>query len=78
MTPKTHKLAFILVSLCAISFWLLNLFDRIFLGKHTLNQIFLGSQIGIWNAFFVHFVLRDSIYSHFNKLTNKVDCLTKE
>ena len=78
MTPKTHKLVFVLVSFCAIGFWFLNLFDRVFLGKHTLNQVFLGSQIGIWSACFAHFVLRDSIYSHFNKLTNKVGNFTKE
>lgn len=40
---RTHKLAFVMVFTLACGFWLLNLFDRIWLGKHTLNQIVLGS-----------------------------------
>ena len=31
----------------------------------------LGSQLGIWCAFFSHFVLRDLIFRHFTRLTHK-------
>ena len=77
MQARTHKLAFALVSLFAVTFWLAQLYDRVFLGKHTINQVILGSQLGIWCAFFSHFVLRDSIFAHITKLTGKVQKLTR-
>ena len=43
MRPSTHKLAFALVCLLAVAFWVMNLVDRVFLGKHTINQVLLGS-----------------------------------
>jgi acid phosphatase family membrane protein YuiD len=71
MSVSTHKLTFGVATVVAMTFWLLSLFDRMFLGKHTLNQVILGSQLGIWCAFFSHFVLRDSIFSHFTRITSK-------
>ena len=69
MSPRTHPCSFIAISLVTISFWLFNLYDRVALGKHGINQVLLGSQLGIWCAFFSHFVLRDTIFSHFTKVT---------
>ena len=43
MTYISHPITFLAVSLVAISFWLFILYDRVFLGKHTLNQVLLGS-----------------------------------
>ena len=37
MSVLTHKLVFCVVSVVCLAFWMLSLFDRIFLGKHTLN-----------------------------------------
>jgi len=37
MSVQTHKLYFCVVSVVCMAFWMLSLFDRIFLGKHTLN-----------------------------------------
>lgn len=75
-TPTSHTLLFVFTSLLTISCWLFVLYNRVFLGKHTLNQIVLGSQLGIWTAFFSHFVLRDSVFSHITKLTHKVETMT--
>ncbi len=69
MSPLANKLLFTLVATTAISFWFMNLFDRVFLGKHTLNQVLLGSELGIWCAAFSHFVLRDQIFAHFKRVT---------
>lgn len=77
MTPSGNKLAFVLISLICISFWLANLYDAIFLGEHTLSQIIMGSETGIWVAFFFHFVLRDSIFKHITTLTSKVGELSR-
>lgn len=51
--------------------------NRLFLGKHTLDQVILGALIGIWNATFFHFNLRDVIYSHFVNITNGQQPLEK-
>ena len=71
MAPRSNKLAFSLCLFGAMSFWILNLVDRVVLGKHTLNQVILGSELGIWCAFFSHFVLRDQIFAHFNRITSQ-------
>jgi len=52
-------------------YWPLVTFDRIYLGKHALNQVFLGNQIGIWLALFLHFVVRDTIWNHYSNITEK-------
>ena len=72
-----NKLAFGLISLLCVSFWLSIVYDRILLGMHTLNQVVLGSQVGIWCALFTHFVLRDHVHRHISNLTSKTNELTK-
>mmetsp|Transcript_29348 Transcript_29348/g.36449 ORF Transcript_29348/g.36449 Transcript_29348/m.36449 type:complete len:209 (+) Transcript_29348:561-1187(+) len=71
MSPRSNPCFFVVLTLVTVSFWLLNLYDRVFLGKHGINQVLLGSQLGIWCAFFSHFILRDILFSHFTKLTYK-------
>ena len=60
-----------LTSLLCVGFWLLIVYDRIVLGKHTLNQVFFGSQVGIWCALFSHFCMRDLIFRHITRLTHE-------
>lgn len=43
MTPRSHPFTFVFTCLFTIAFWLFNLYDRVFLGKHGLNQVLLGS-----------------------------------
>ena len=44
-------------------------FDRLFLGKHTLNQVFLGSQLGFLTALFLHFCVRDILFNHIHTIS---------
>ena len=44
-------------------------YDRLFLGKHTLDQVALGTLLGIWTAFFIHLCFRDKIFSHITEIT---------
>ena len=67
---RSHPVIFSLLVLLVITFWPLIVYDRIVLGKHTLNQVLLGSQTGIWCAFFSHYVLRDFIFSHVRRVTS--------
>ena len=46
-------------------------FARLFLGKHTLNQLLLGNQLGIWQALFFHFCLRDLIFNHITSISSR-------
>ena len=64
--------------LLCFTYWPMVVYDRIVLGKHTLNQVLLGSQIGFWCACFSHFCLRDFIYSHVTEIINGEARLTKE
>ena len=77
MTPKSNPKTFVAVLILALSFWLFSVFDRIYLGMHALNQLLLGSQVGIWCALFCHFVLRDSIFAHIAKLCHEKGVLEK-
>ena len=52
------------------TYWPLVVFDRIVLGKHTLNQALTGSLVGFWCACFTHYCLRDAIFYHVNKIAN--------
>lgn len=74
---KTHKCTFAAVTFLSMTFWLLMLFDRVFLGKHAVDQILLGSQLGIWSAFFSHFILRDPIFDHMAKVCHRAGEMTK-
>ena len=61
-----NQMEFIACIIFALVFWPLIVFDRIFLGKHTWNQVFLGSQLGFLTALFLHFCIRDSLHDHIN------------
>ena len=43
MTVRKNLISFLVVSFFAVFFWLFTLYNRIYLGRHTLNQIFYGS-----------------------------------
>ena len=45
----------------------------ILLGVNTYNQVFFGSQIGLWLAFSCHYLLRDALVDHLNKLFSLSD-----
>ena len=77
ISPKSHPVSFAICLLWVFTFWPLVVYDRIVLGKHTLNQVLLGSQTGIWCAFFSHFVLRDFIFSHVRRISSAGSNLTK-
>ena len=72
-SPKSHIFTFLTVLLVTITFWLAQLYDRVFLGKHGINQVILGSQLGIWCACFSHYVLRDCVFAHITRLTQKTN-----
>jgi len=42
--------------------------DRLFLGKHSLDELIFGSSLGFWSALFCHFVLRDWIFAHISEI----------
>ena len=42
-TPTNSPMIFVVMLLFAFTYWPLVVFDRVVLGKHTLNQVLLGS-----------------------------------
>jgi hypothetical protein len=47
------------------------------LGQHSLDQLFLGTQYGLWMAAYLHFGWRDTIHDHVSYVVH-VPTLTKE
>ena len=41
--PRSNILLFLSIIVLTFAFWFAQLYDRVFLGKHSLNQIILGS-----------------------------------
>ena len=76
MTPRSHKLSFAAISLSSLGWCALNMYGRVFQGQHALNQVVMGGVIGVWCAFFSHYVMRDYIFSHISKMTNEVGIMT--
>lgn len=44
--------------------------SRLFVNKHTLDQVILGIQLGTWLALFVHFCLRDWLWDHIDRIAS--------
>ena len=44
------------------------LYSRLFLGVHSLNQVYFGALLGLWFALSCHFILRDSLLKLVNDL----------
>ena len=51
---------------------------RLFLGRHTIDQLVLGTLLGVWSALFMHFCLRDKIYRHITEITNGPNTLSTQ
>jgi len=66
---STRKLAIMILGF-SVPYQALIVTDRLYLGKHTLNQTLFGSLLGLWLATFLHFCLRDKIYHHISLITN--------
>ena len=69
MSVRSNTCSFVTISLVAIFFWLFTMYDQVALAKHSIDQVLLGAQIGIWCACFSHFVLRDQIFAHITMVT---------
>ena len=76
MTPRTNPITFFFLSAFLLAFYALNFYIIIFEGFHSLNQGLTGTIVGGWNACFFHFVMRDSIFKHFTRLTYKLGILS--
>mmetsp|Transcript_37538 Transcript_37538/g.27678 ORF Transcript_37538/g.27678 Transcript_37538/m.27678 type:complete len:207 (-) Transcript_37538:163-783(-) len=43
-------------------------FSRMFNGVHSLDQVMLGGQMGVWLALFMHFIVREPLFNHVNHI----------
>ena len=76
MTPRTHPITFLLSSTLLIVFYFVNWYDIIYTGRHSIQQGITGTVVGAWCGCFFHFVLRDSLFKHFTRLTFKAGILS--
>lgn len=64
MTFQNNKILGI-VNLVAGTIYFLGLIYLVFMsGQHSLDQLFLGTQYGLWMSFYMHFGWRDIIHDH--------------
>ena len=70
MTIRKNPGALFLFVIFGLIFWPLVVYDRLFLGKHTINQVLLGSLIGFWLASFMHFYIRDMLFNHITNISS--------
>ena len=59
-----------LIRISALFFGFSVSYSRVFLGVHSLNQIFFGAQLGLWTAFTMHYVIREPFMAHLKELTS--------
>lgn len=58
----------LLALVAGIGFTAAILYSRLFLGVHSLNQVFFGALLGTWFALSYHFILRDPLFKLANDL----------
>ncbi|CDW83136.1 pap2 superfamily phosphatase [Stylonychia lemnae] len=64
-TQAPSKCLFIsIIMLVVVPMQCLMGYQRIYDGTHSINQVLLGWQLGVWQALFFHFHLREWLISH--------------
>ena len=69
-SSATDSTTSVLIKTSALLFGYSVSYSRVFLGVHSLNQIFFGAQLGLWTAFTMHYVIRESFMYHLKELTS--------
>ena len=59
------------VCLALAIFWAVTIpYTRFVMGVHSLDQIMFGSSLGVWSGLTMHFLVRDNLLKHVEKLIN--------
>ena len=59
------------VCLALAIFWAVTIpYTRFVMGVHSLDQIMFGSSLGVWSGLTMHFLVRDNLLRHVEKLIN--------
>ena len=53
-------------------------YDRLLLGKHTIDQVLVGTLLGVWLALLCHFCLRDRLYDNITTITGRLGPLSTQ
>ena len=51
-----------------IGYFLAMGYSRIYLAAHTLDNLILGWELGIWTALFFHLFIRENLVNHIEKV----------
>ena len=60
----THKKWVITMIVCGLIYFSTLSYFVFLLGQHSFDQLFLGTQYGLWMAFYLHFGWRDTVQDH--------------
>jgi hypothetical protein len=64
MSLERNKILPVLLLVGGTIYFFLLAFLVFMTGQHSLDQLFLGTQYGLWMAFYMHFGWRDKIHDH--------------
>lgn len=70
LTMKTNHIRAGLLITFGVCYFSLLAYLVFILGMHTIDQLALGLQFGVWMALYLHFCWRDLLYDHVSYLTN--------
>ena len=57
----------------ALLFSLLVAYSRLLLGVHSIDQVIFGGLLGTWLAFSIHFLVREPLKKHLEKVITRQD-----
>ncbi len=69
--PKIQRVnkVFYIVCLLFSIYWAASIpYSRFLLGAHSLDQVVYGSTLGVWEAFTLHWLVRDNLIRHMNEI----------
>ena len=73
---RKSPIIFTVATIICVIYAFLCAIDRIIEGKHTINQVVLGTLVGYWCACLSHFCFRDALFDHITCVTSKVPRFT--
>jgi len=67
--PRYYGYPSYFLCLFLVLYWAISIpFTRFLLGAHSLDQIIFGSTLGLFEALFLHFVVRDHLINHIEQV----------
>ncbi|CDW73654.1 pap2 superfamily phosphatase [Stylonychia lemnae] len=68
---KKSSISYFLLLVLILNIQALMAYSRVYDGTHSINQVLFGWQLGLWQALYFHYILRDNIIAIFKAIESK-------